>query len=84
MEAITEEVVGMDLQDLIRRQKKKSLESAGWKVGSTAEFLGLSEEEESLIAMKLSLSKRVKKFRQQSNFTQAHLAKLLDSSQSLL
>jgi len=33
----------------MNRQKQKSLEKKGWKIGSTAEFLGLSEEESSYI-----------------------------------
>ena len=33
----------------MKNSKRQKLEAAGWKVGSTADFLGLSKEEESLI-----------------------------------
>ncbi len=35
--------------------KRKRLEKAGWRVGSTADFLGLSGVEEALVDMKLAL-----------------------------
>ncbi len=37
----------------MRDSKRRKLEAAGWKVGLTADFLGLSKEEESLIEIKL-------------------------------
>ena len=62
--------------------KKRRLEEKGWKVGSTKEFLGLSDEEESYIEIKLRLSNSFREHRLQRNMTQAEVAKLIKSSQS--
>jgi len=62
--------------------KRKKLEEAGWKVGSPAQFLGLSDSEVMLVNMKLSLATQVKERRQQLKMTQQQLAKRLGSSQS--
>ena len=66
----------------MNRQKQKSLEKKGWKIGSTAEFLGLSEEESSYIELKLKLSSNLRKLRTEHKLTQVELAKILKSSQS--
>ena len=41
--------------------KRKRLEKAGWRIGSTADFLGLSGVEETLVDMKLTLGMRLRK-----------------------
>ncbi len=66
----------------MKASKKKKLEAAGWKVGSTAEFLELSDAEEMLVNMKVALAKKVKAMRQEKKITQQRLAKLIGSSQS--
>lgn len=66
----------------MKASKKKKLEAAGWKVGTTAEFLGLSDAEEMLINMKVALAKQVKAMRQEKGITQQRLANLIGSSQS--
>ena len=43
--------------------KKQRLEAAGWKVGTAAEFLGLSKEEAAFVEMKVSLSRSFKRRR---------------------
>lgn len=63
-------------------KKRKRLEKAGWRVGSAADFLGLSEEETALVEMRLALSQSLKERRLASGFTQSTLAKQLGSSQS--
>jgi len=63
-------------------KKKKRLMKKGWKVGNTAEFLGLSPQESEYIELKLTLSQNLKKQRQQNKLTQDELGKLLRSSQS--
>lgn len=63
-------------------KKRKRLEAAGFTVGSTADFLGLSPEEEALVAMKLALGASVRGWRTRAKLTQAALAKRLHSSQS--
>ena len=63
-------------------KKRKRLERAGWRVGSAAAFLGLSEEETALVEMRLALSQSLKERRLASGVTQTTLAKQLGSSQS--
>ena len=62
--------------------KRKRLESAGWAVGTSDEFLGLSPEEAKIVEMKLALSDSLKRHRIRSRLTQLELAKKLGSSQS--
>ena len=54
----------------------------GWRVGTVAEFLDLSDEESDYIEMKLALSEKLKEKRARTNLTQAQLAKAIKSSQS--
>jgi DNA-binding XRE family transcriptional regulator len=63
-------------------RKKKRLEAAGWRVGSTQEFLGLSSAEATYIELKIALSDKLKERRQRRQVTQQELARLLGSSQS--
>src|SRR5690606_11648321 len=64
------------------RTKKSRLEKAGWAVGDASEFLGLTSAEEELVEMKVALSTRLRKTREQQQMTQDELAKLMGSSQS--
>ncbi len=45
----------------MRKAKTKRLESKGWKLGSTDEFLDLSPEESAYIDMKLELTDNLRK-----------------------
>lgn len=65
----------------MRKQKREALEAKGWKVGSAAEFLGLTPEESALIEIKLALSRKLRE-RRQKRMTQTQLAEKLQSSQS--
>ncbi|MGQ4808014.1 hypothetical protein NKDENANG_01381 [Candidatus Entotheonellaceae bacterium PAL068K] len=62
--------------------KKERLEKAGWKVGSTQEFLGLSNEETALIEMKLALARNLKERWLAKNLTQQKWAQELGCSPS--
>jgi predicted transcriptional regulator len=64
------------------KRKQRRLEVRGWRVGSVAEFLGLSEEEAALVEMKLRLSSALKARRGALRLSQTALAKRLRSSQS--
>jgi DNA-binding XRE family transcriptional regulator len=64
------------------RKKQKRLQEAGWRIGSAADFLGLSAAEEELVAMKVALSVRLKKTRERRGITQTELARRMGSSQS--
>jgi len=66
----------------VQKAKRAKLESKGWKLGSAADFLGLSEEETAYIEMKLALSEKLKQRRERKGMTQVELARLVHSSQS--
>jgi DNA-binding XRE family transcriptional regulator len=66
----------------MERSKRKRLEKAGWQVGTTSDFLGLSKVEETLVDMKLTLGIRLRKVREQHRLTQTDVAKRMKSSQS--
>lgn len=66
----------------MKKSKREALEKRGWKVGTVAEFLGLTEEESALIELKLALSRSLRERRTKQGLTQVALAKQLRSSQS--
>ncbi len=66
----------------MQERKRKKLGAAGWKVGSTREFLELSDEEAAFVELKLTLSASLKKCRTTLGLSQSDLAKRLRSSQS--
>ena len=59
----------------MERRKRKRLERAGWTVGSVSEFLGLSDVENELVDMKLSLGSKLRKARERQNLTQTDLVR---------
>lgn len=66
----------------MRKAKKAALEKKGWRIGSTKEFLGLTDQEMAYIELKLELSRKLKASRASQNLTQAELASIIKSSQS--
>jgi hypothetical protein len=64
------------------KRTRKRLESAGWKVGGTSEFLGLSEEEAAIVELRVGLADAVRAQRSRRRLTQEQLGRLLGSSQS--
>ena len=66
----------------MNRIENDRLKQAGCTVGTTAEFLGLTDEEAALIEMKLALAQSLREHRDARHLTQGQLAKLLGSSQS--
>ena len=64
------------------KKKQKKLERAGWKVGSTEDFLSLSPEESAYIEVKLALSQKLRRRRRERKLSQAQMAELIQSSQS--
>ena len=66
----------------MNKAKQKRLEAGGWRVGTTSDFLGLSEEETALVEMKLRLSHALRARREVRGLSQVELAKRLQSSQS--
>ena len=63
-------------------KRKKKLEARGWKVGDTADFLGLSPEEVEFVELKLALAQGLREERETQGLTQAELARRVGSSQS--
>lgn len=62
--------------------KRVRLERAGWTVGTTAEFLGMSREEEELVELRVALARELRRRREASHLTQVECARRLRSSQS--
>ena len=61
----------------VREDKRRRLQGAGWKVGSTQEFLELTDEEAAYIDLKVRLAASLRERRERRSFTQADLARLL-------
>ena len=66
----------------MRAEKRKRLESAGWRVGDVRDFLALSDDDAQFVEIKLALANRLRELREKRNWTQADLAKRVGSSQS--
>jgi DNA-binding XRE family transcriptional regulator len=66
----------------MNKTKRTKLAAQGWRVGSTADFLGLSPEEAAFVETKLALSQSLRARRAKQRVTQTALAKRLKSSQS--
>jgi len=66
----------------MNKSKRDRLRKAGWTVGDATDFLGLSEAEEALVELKLTLSRKLRERRTKRRLSQGQLAKLLGSSQS--
>jgi DNA-binding XRE family transcriptional regulator len=66
----------------MEKTKRERLESAGFRIGSVADFLELTPEENALVELRLALSNSLKRLRQEKNLTQNALARRLGSSQS--
>ena len=64
------------------KQKRKNLEKKGFRVGSAAEFLDLTPEEEAYIEIRLEISNMIKTRRTKKGWTQEQLARAMGSSQS--
>ena len=63
-------------------QRKRRLESAGFKVGTVQEFLGLSDAEMQVIEIRVCLAKALRALRQKKGLSQAAVARLIESSQA--
>jgi DNA-binding XRE family transcriptional regulator len=66
----------------MRKDTRRKLEAAGWRVGDAAEFLVLSEVEAEVVEIKLALADLLRQVRTRHHLTQAELARRIHSSQS--
>ena len=64
------------------KKRQQQLEEKGFQVGSAADFLELSPEEEAYIDIRLDISNMVKAQRAKRGLTQEQLARAIGSSQS--
>ena len=64
------------------KAKRVRLEKAGWKVGTTKEFLELSQGEAAYIELKFNLAKAFSEKRKSLGLSQVAVAKRIKSSQS--
>lgn len=62
--------------------KARRLKAAGWKVGSTKDFLRLNDQEAALVGVKLCLMDALRQARRKRGISQVDLAKRMRSSQS--
>ena len=63
-------------------EKRQRLEAAGWTVGNTSDFLGLTPAEAELVELKVQFALLVKEQRKRHNLSQNALAQKMGSSQS--
>lgn len=63
-------------------RERKRLEADGWRVGSAADFLGLSPAETAYVELKIALGDALKVRRVRQHWTQAKLAQAIGSSQA--
>jgi ribosome-binding protein aMBF1 (putative translation factor) len=61
---------------------RRSLEKAGFRIGDAEDFLDLTAEERQLVALRLSVSRAVRRLREARRLTQQQLAAKIQSSQS--
>jgi DNA-binding XRE family transcriptional regulator len=66
----------------VKTDKRQRLETAGWVVTGTQEFLGLGDAEMALIDVRVSLAKALRRRRKGMQISQATFAKRVGSSQS--
>ena len=66
----------------MQESKRKKLEAKGWRIGTPKDFLGMSNEEEAYVNLRLKLAEGLKARRQSRGITQMGLARTIKSSQS--
>ena len=66
----------------MRKDKRRRLERAGWKIGDADDFLQLSDEERRFIETKLALAEGLRRLRERQGLTQMDVAERIGSSQS--
>ena len=66
----------------MRKELRERLERAGFRVGSVAEFLDLSPEEEAFVELKVTLAANLQQRRLEEGLTQTEVAERLGTSQS--
>jgi DNA-binding transcriptional regulator YiaG len=66
----------------MKYSRKHRLEKAGFKVGTVAEFLRLTPEENALVELRFTLAREIRRRRTELKLSQTEFAQRLGSSQS--
>jgi hypothetical protein len=66
----------------MRESKRKKLEFKGWRIEPPKEFLGMTDEEEAYVSLRLKLADGLRTRRHARGVTQVGLARAIKSSQS--
>ena len=66
----------------MKAEKRRKLETTGWRVGDASDFLKLTPGEAEFVELKLALARRLRELREEHNWTQAEFARRVGSSQS--
>ena len=64
------------------KKSKHKLEASGWTIGSTRDFLELTDAEAEFIEMKLALARDLRARRLERKLNQTQVARIIGSSQS--
>ena len=64
------------------KSKRQKLEAKGWRLGTAQEFLGLSDEENAYVELRLRLADSLWRRCQRRRLSQTELARMVRSSQS--
>jgi hypothetical protein len=65
----------------MNNEKRKRLETAGWKVGSVDEFLNLTPEESAIVTMRFNLAQALYEKRRNLRLSQGMFAKRVKTTQ---
>lgn len=63
------------------KDKRARLEAAGFRFTTVAEFLGLSEEENQLVELRVTISNEIRRLRAANNLSQKEVARRMKTSQ---
>ena len=63
------------------QSKRAALEVAGFRVTTVADFLGLSEEENDLVELRVALSQEIRRLREAQKLSQKEVAERMKTSQ---
>src|SRR5207244_8860948 len=65
----------------MRPEKRKALESAGWKFGDAADFLAMTDEERQMLNLRVDAALAVRRQREAVKLSQQDLARRIHTSQ---
>lgn len=67
---------------MIDVHKRKALEAAGFRSGTVAQLLGLTDAESRMVELRVAIARAIRERRSRMNLTQPQLAERIGSSQS--